>query len=170
MEFWLNHMIMLGYLGRHRIRRGGRSSPASGRAPRAAVAPQPRRCGPCWSTARNPACAREAAPDGDLEALPVIHGPGGSPAAKAGSARPGGWRSAAAPALRGLGADGGTRTRTPRRAEDFKSPASTGSATSARMLPCHQVGQGGSIGFRCRCAKARSRPARRGPGLRRDDE
>jgi hypothetical protein len=32
------------------------------------------------------------------------------------------------------GADGGTRTRTPRGAEDFKSPASTGSATSARRL------------------------------------
>src|SRR3954466_11590902 len=29
------------------------------------------------------------------------------------------------------GADGGTRTRTPRGAGDFKSPASTGSATSA---------------------------------------
>src|SRR3954468_16231091 len=35
--------------------------------------------------------------------------------------------------LRCLGADGGTRTRTPRGAEDFKSPASTGSATSARL-------------------------------------
>ena len=32
------------------------------------------------------------------------------------------------------GADGGTRTRTPRRAGDFKSPASTDSATSARRL------------------------------------
>jgi hypothetical protein len=31
------------------------------------------------------------------------------------------------------GADGGTRTHTPKRAEDFKSSASTGSATSATL-------------------------------------
>ena len=44
-----------------------------------------------------------------------------------------GARTARALSLRReAGADGGTRTRTPRRAGDFKSPASTCSATSAR--------------------------------------
>src|SRR3546814_4558428 len=66
------------------------------------------------------------------------------------------------------GADGGTRTRTPNWIADFKSAASTGSATSAWPLPVKRMGGGRSsavCGFPVGRPSARSGRHATGPQI-----